>query len=340
MLIHISHVINRFKREKTLELVKTGNADKQAITNLIMSPPGLEEYQGIVPTASTMASKLTTLNDIRKENIRKSFLRKDNLMPRDTRTRTHRKNQSAMNGTMSFLELGSLVNTSWKSVDEFAKGIFNELADEGREAYRALMNDYNSAMEERKNTVCLTVPTIHLGAKEIDTVKAMMKLPKSGSSVYSGYAKKVSPNPSMTSNDIYQRKVSNDDSPMLGSYHHQKQQQHYQHHSLPNSSENEALLRRVAELEERLAAERLQMRVRQLEFEIERRKASEERMRAELMLRRYSDSSRSSMQVQAQIQEMTQATNEEKQTSFFTQTQGYPKSKVDFNGPNKKQRLV
>ena len=307
-----------------------------------MSPPGLEEYQGIVPTASTMASKLTTLNDIRKENIWKSFLRKDNLMPRDTRTRTHRKSQSAMNGTMSFLELGSLVNTSWKSVDEFAKGIFNELADEGREAYRVLMNDYNTAMEERKNTVCLTVPTIHLGAKEIDTVKAMMKLPKSGSSISSGYAKKVSPNPSMTSNDIYQRKVSNDGSPMLGSYHQQQlKQQQYQNHSSPPSSDNEALLRRVAELEEKLAAERLQMRVRELEVEIERRKASEERMRAELMLRRYSDSSRSSMQVQAQIQEMAQvqATNEEKQTSFFTQTQGYPKSKVDVNGPNKKQRL-
>jgi len=250
-----------------------------------------------------------------------------------------------MNGTMSFLELGNLVNTSWKSVDEFAKGVFNELADEGREAYRVLMNDYNSAMEERKNTVCLTVPTIHLGAKEIDTVKAMMKLPKSGSSVNSGYAKKVSPNSSnsMTSKyDIYQRKVSNDGSPMLGSYHHrQKQQQQYQNHALPPSSDNEALLRRVAELEERLAAERLQMRVRQLEVEIERRKASEERMRAELMLRRYSDSSRSSMQVQAQIQEMAQATrNEEKQSSFFTQGQGYPKSsKVDNDTPNKKQRL-
>ena len=259
-----------------MELVKTGNANKQAITNLIMSPPGLEEYQEGAPSVS-MTTK-STLNDVRKENIRKEL--KDNLLPRDTRTRTHRKNQSAMNGTMSFLELGSLVNTSWKSVDEFAKGIFNELADEGREAYRVLMNDYNAAMEERKDTVCLTVPTIHLGAKEIDTVKAMMKLPKSGSSVNSGYAKKVSPNPSMT-NDIYQRKVSNDGSPMLGSYHHQKQQQHYQYQSLPPSSENEALLRRqVAELEERLVTERMRMRVRELELEIERRKVSEERMRA------------------------------------------------------------
>ena len=164
---HISHVvINRFKREseKTMELVKTGNADKQAITNLIMSPPGLEEYQEGIPSVS-MAFKSTTLNNVRKENIRKEL--NGNLLPRDTRTRTHRKNQSAMNGTMSFLELGNLVNTSWKSVDEFAKGVFNELANEGREEYRVLMNDYNTAMEERKNTVCLTVPTIHLGAKEI-----------------------------------------------------------------------------------------------------------------------------------------------------------------------------
>jgi len=304
-----------------------------------MSPPGLEEYQGTVPAVSMASKSTTTLNDVRKENIKKMI--GNNLMPRDTRTRTHRKNQSAMNGTMSFLELGNLVNTSWKSVDEFAKGVFNELADEGREAYRVLMNDYNTAMEKRKNTVCLTVPTIHLGAKEIDTVKAMMKLPKSGSSVNGGYAKKVSPNPSMTSNDIYQRKVSNDDSPMLGPYHQQQlKQQHYQHHSLPNSSENEALLKRVAELEERLAAERMRMRVRELEVEIERRKASEEHMRAELMLRRYTDSSRSSMQVQAQIQEMAQAqarNDEEKQSSFFAQ--GYPKAKVDVNGPNKKQRL-
>ena len=166
-----------------------------------------------------------------------------------------------------------------------------------------------------------------------------MKLPKSGSSVNGGYAKKVSPNPSMT-NDIYQRKVSNDDSPMLGPYHHQQFKQQYQQHSLPSSNENKALLKRVAELEERLAAERLQMRVRELEVEIERRKASEEHMRAELMLRRYTDSSRGSMQVQAQIQEMAQAqarNDEEKQSSFFAQ--GYPKAKVDVNGPNKKQRL-
>lgn len=302
-----------------------------------MSPPGLEGYQGTVPAVSMASKSTTTLNDIRKESIRKEL--EGNLLPRDTRTRTHRKNQSAMNGTMSFLELGNLVNTSWKSVDEFAKGVFNELADEGREAYRVLINDYNTAMEERKNTVCLTVPTIHLGAKEIDTVKAMMKLPKSGSSVNGGYAKKVSPNPSMT-NDIYQRKVSNDDSPMLGPYHHQQFKQQYQQHSLPSSNENKALLKRVAKLEERLAAERMRMRVRELEVEIERRKASEEHMRAELMFRRYTDSSRSSMQVQAQIQEMAQAqarNDEEKQSSFFAQ--GYPKAKVDVNGPNKKQRL-
>ena len=135
----------RFKRQKVLDALSTGTIAKcdieDHITRLVKASPGLEdrptddapEDEGSPPDAS--------LNDIRRSNIRSDLV--DNLMPRDTRDRQHRTNQSAMNGSMSFLELGKLMNTSWKACDDFARTVFHELAEEGRQAYRLRLKEYN-----------------------------------------------------------------------------------------------------------------------------------------------------------------------------------------------------
>ena len=70
---------------------------------------------------------------LRRKNIRKDL--EQNMEHRDTKTRAHRKNQGAMNGAMSFVEMGKLMNTSWKSCDDFAKSVFSELSEEGRKHY-------------------------------------------------------------------------------------------------------------------------------------------------------------------------------------------------------------
>ena len=126
----------RFKRQKVIEL---GKASKDDITALVKASPGLENCY---PPAPQDASP-QDINKLRKQNIRKDM--ENNLEPRDTKSRRHRTDQSAMNGGMSFLELGKLMNTSWQSCDDFAKSVFNELADEGRELYKQRMKKYNDS---------------------------------------------------------------------------------------------------------------------------------------------------------------------------------------------------
>src|SRR5210317_1721892 len=45
---------------------------------------------------------------------------------------------------MSFVELGKLMNTSWKDCDDFAKSVFRDLAEEGRRDYYQRMEKYNA----------------------------------------------------------------------------------------------------------------------------------------------------------------------------------------------------
>ena len=139
----------RFKRQKVIEL---GKASKDNITALVEAAPGLENCY---PPAPHDASP-QDINKLRKQNIRKDM--ENNLEPRDTKSRRHRTDQSAMNGGMSFLELGKLMNTSWQSCDDFSKSVFNELADEGRELYKQRMKKYNESRatleeEHRANVV-------------------------------------------------------------------------------------------------------------------------------------------------------------------------------------------
>jgi len=127
----------RFKRQMVLHAISHSNADKGVITRLVNALPGLEHHHG----STIPPLVLCTMNDMRRNSIRTAL--EKHLLPRDTRDRAHRTNQGAMNGAMSFLELGKLMNASWKNCDDVAKTVFNELADEGRDLYRGRLKDYN-----------------------------------------------------------------------------------------------------------------------------------------------------------------------------------------------------
>ena len=82
------------------------------------------------------------LGALRRKNIRRDM--ENNTDARDTRARLHRKDKSSLNGAMNFVELGKLMNTSWKECDEFAKSVFRELAEEGRGKYQQRMKEYQA----------------------------------------------------------------------------------------------------------------------------------------------------------------------------------------------------
>eukprot|EP00581_Thalassiosira_minuscula_P005797 CAMPEP_0183745110 /NCGR_PEP_ID=MMETSP0737-20130205/66073_1 /TAXON_ID=385413 /ORGANISM="Thalassiosira miniscula, Strain CCMP1093" /LENGTH=462 /DNA_ID=CAMNT_0025980769 /DNA_START=777 /DNA_END=2165 /DNA_ORIENTATION=- len=129
----------RFKRQKVVEaLAVRPNAGKDALSSLITAPAGLEYY-------SPREQEIITpqmLSFLRRETIRKDL--KHNLEPKNTKARVHRRDESAINGALSFVELGKWMNFSWKNCDRFAKSVFDELADEGRNRYRLRLQEYNA----------------------------------------------------------------------------------------------------------------------------------------------------------------------------------------------------
>ena len=128
----------RYKRQKALERIALGSADTAAISAAILAPPGTEG--ALTPTDVTP--------DARRANVRRDMA--DKLLPKDHTKRRHRTNADAMGGSMSFVELSKVVNASWRSCDEHAKAIFQELAEEGRKSYYRAMDEYNVAEKARK----------------------------------------------------------------------------------------------------------------------------------------------------------------------------------------------
>jgi len=103
----------RFKRQHIIEL-QSNNTNKDQIMQLINQSPGLEDVYSVSKDVTP-----EKINEMRKANIVNDM--KDNLSPRETAKRRHRKNKNAMNGEVGFIELGKLMNASWKTCDEFAK---------------------------------------------------------------------------------------------------------------------------------------------------------------------------------------------------------------------------
>ena len=200
----------RFKRQIVLNAISSSLGDKDDIVRLVTCSPGLEHAtpDDIAAKMAEAAPKpdseegerrqtLTPLQALRNSGIRADL--KNNLLPRDTRDRAHRTNSSAMNGAMSFLELGKLMNSSWKEVDAFAKEVFNDLAEEGRAHYRDRMRVYNVANEGNKGQVrqangeVVEVPIVDMRIKPLAAAskgaakkKSKKKSPSPAPSIKSG----------------------------------------------------------------------------------------------------------------------------------------------------------
>lgn len=134
----------RYKRGKIVKLPRSDddNSYKETVTKLIMALPGLEEYHSINDSINDLSSdSMKDVNDLRRTDIRTALM--NNLSADDAPSkRSHRK--SGKGSALSFLEMNKMMCTSWAQVDEFAKNIFRELADEGRALHKKRVADYNS----------------------------------------------------------------------------------------------------------------------------------------------------------------------------------------------------
>ena len=125
----------RFKRDKILEAFKNGGEDsKEVIDHLIMAVPGLED----VPSSIVATMTPEQVQELRRSEIRSAL--QESLTPKDTRNRRHRKSHGALN----FLEMNKVVVAGWRLVDDFARSVFEELANEGRRMYHKRVAEYEA----------------------------------------------------------------------------------------------------------------------------------------------------------------------------------------------------
>ncbi|KAL9183072.1 hypothetical protein ACHAXT_004859 [Thalassiosira profunda] len=233
----------RYKRQKVLEALAAGSAvDAEAIAALVAAPPGSE---AVAPEAVT--------DEVRKAAIRKDL--EGNLLPRDTRDRQHRKDAGSLNGAISFLDLGKLMNAAWKGCDDFARAVFGELSEEGREEYRGRLREYHDATEG---------------------LPAEKKRGKKG--------KKRKSKGSADSDDEGDGRTSlaNDRARDMSAFADALRTVSMDQHA--DFNPDAALRQRVQELEGALAAERLRARVRELEASLNRQRSVEDQLRAQLEL--------------------------------------------------------
>ena len=101
---------------------------KEAICNLVLCPPGLEDY-----TPPNGANTLPSLEDESIKSIRRTDIRSalhNNLHSTDTSKRSHRKKGNG--SSMTFVEMNDIMCKAWKVCDVYGRSIFEELALEGR----------------------------------------------------------------------------------------------------------------------------------------------------------------------------------------------------------------
>ena len=157
--IYINH--SRYKRTKILEAYKSPDPkckNIDYIKSLITCPPGLESY---IPSPSSspesslsLQDELSKLSSTQRTDISRTNIQsvlKDNLTPNDTRDRMHRKTH----GCMSFVEMSKIMSSAWKAIDDINKGVFEELAVQGRIIHAAKLAEYekyNPPTSSKKST--------------------------------------------------------------------------------------------------------------------------------------------------------------------------------------------
>ena len=124
----------RFKRGKIVELQPHhGNGSdehKEIVRQIVMTAPGLEDCPA--PSSDDVMKKL------RRDTIRSALV--NNLLPTDNSKRYHRKTHDAM---LSFLEMNKIMCSAWKSVDDFGRSVFEELAEEGKQDQLKRVAEYD-----------------------------------------------------------------------------------------------------------------------------------------------------------------------------------------------------
>ena len=139
----------RFKRDKVLAACENAKnkPSKEVINRLILAAPGLEDDSSV---SSTMSEE--QVKGHRRDEIRSALYL--DLFPKDTRTRLHRKSH----GVMSFLEMNKVMCSSWKSIDTFARSVFEDLAEEGKRMYEKYVSEHRARYEDASRTEEATSP--------------------------------------------------------------------------------------------------------------------------------------------------------------------------------------
>ena len=106
----------RFKRQHIIEL-QSNNANKDQIMELINQSPGLEDVYSVPKDATP-----EKINEIRKANIVNDM--KDNLSPRETAKRRHRKNKNAMNGEVVISDLQVLFLVPFVELEQIFQTLY------------------------------------------------------------------------------------------------------------------------------------------------------------------------------------------------------------------------
>lgn len=122
----------RFKRSKILAARENGGDSKENVERLVTAVAGLEEYPSIAQTMDADHVK-----ELRRAEIRSALLHR--LSPQDTDSRSHRKAKAS---AISFLQLSKMMIDNWKSIDDFGRSVFEELAVEGRKIYENRLAEY------------------------------------------------------------------------------------------------------------------------------------------------------------------------------------------------------
>ena len=109
---------------------------KEAVQGIIDIMPGLEWY---TPADHAYLQTLTEdqVKETRRATIRAS-LHANISANQHAEKRSHRKTH----GALSFVQMNKLMCNGWKGADDFAKEVFNELANEGRAVYHAQLAEY------------------------------------------------------------------------------------------------------------------------------------------------------------------------------------------------------
>ena len=99
-----------------------------------------------------------------------------------------------MNGTMSFVELGKVMNASWKGCNELARSVFDDLAKEGWRHYQMRLREYLDGAGGGGGGGCGGGPMIApatANAKAKATTKAAMAKAKKPTAAAGGGRRKV-----------------------------------------------------------------------------------------------------------------------------------------------------